>query len=217
MRKLVMVVSLVLAGAVSAQAGSLKNGGFEDGMDKWKSWTDGAGWVGVVTDFGVWGPYEGQKFAWLKTDGTGSLQKLWQKVDLKAGDVVSFHYFFSEDNTYDDAAMAQLVDKHQNPVVPGLLLLGDAGETSPPGTWEYHAFAPVPKKGKYFVGFGVTNGSGGSTTSIDSYLGVDAVSVDSGYEPESQPPPPIPEPLTMLGVSLGAAGLAGYIRKRLTA
>ena len=217
MRKLVLAMSLVLAGAVSAQAGSLQNGGFEAGMDKWKSSSDGAGWVGVVTDFGVWGPYEGQNFAWLKTDGAGNLQTLWQKINLNAGDVVSFRYFFSEDNIYEDIAGAELLDKDKNPAVAGLMLVGDAGETNPPGTWEYFAFAPVPANGKYILGFGVANVSGSSTTTVDSYLGVDAVNVNSGYEPDPQPMAPIPEPLTMLGVSLGAAGLAGYIRKRLIA
>lgn len=98
--------------------------------------------------------------------------------------------------------------------VPGLVRRSDVpvleilerpgkGDDPPCGTWLLAVSEPVPASGTRPVRARLPDGG---LSSVRSMLGVD--DVQAGIV--------MPEPMTMIAGFLGLAGIAGYVRKRLT-
>lgn len=210
-RFVIVVAGLLLAGAVPASASSLINGDFESGdLTGWSTTVPSNAVVNEQVVSGPWTASQGNYFAQMVTDNTGSgkFVTLFQTTSLKAGDQVSFDYFFY-DSTPNQANQAKAS------VGSSTLTLQGAGAVSQVGKWSTATLAPVPADGTYTVSFGITNG-GATNRGI---FGVDNVRISGGAagdpaDPPAQPPSSAPEPLTLLSVILGVGSLAGYIRRK---
>jgi hypothetical protein len=214
MKKLMMIFALaiVVLAASSVRAG-LTNGSFETG--------DLTGWTTVVpsgasatavtshTDPGgtgvtAWGPTDGTYFALLKTDGPGSLTQMYQSVYLSPSNGLSFDWFWdSQDyNPFDDTATLSVYSGVGIGGAPDATFTLASVNSDPADYWGTAWTTStlwVGAAGKYTVVFEITNGG---DSILDSYVGVDNVSV-------------IPAPGAILLGSIGA-GLVSWLRRRRT-
>ena len=214
MRQVMFVVlGLLAAGSLPVQAASLVNGDFETGnLMGWSTSVPSNAVVDAEVVSGSWTATQGDYFAQLVTDNKGANLSvtMFQSVDLKAGDRVSFNYFFFQnDPQFSNSAVATLGGAN-------VLSVQGAGDVNASGAWSSVTSDPVATDGSYQLNFGIANG--GSTRR--GIFGIDNITVLSGgIEGPTNPPPsgPIghaPEPLTLLGLTLGLGSVAGYLRRR---
>lgn len=200
--------------APSAQAG-VTNGSFESGdLTGWSSIVPAGASIDVVTSHSdptgtgttSWTATDGAYFALLKTDGPGSLTRLYQSFAMTPEYPLTFDYF------WDSRDFKPFGDTAELSVYSGIGLEGPLVSTVELGcvntdpqdyygtAWETWSLS-VASAGMYTVVFEVRN----SLDSIkDSYVGIDNVRLDV-----------IPEPGAILLGGIGI-GLVGWLRRRRT-
>ena len=218
MKKIIMIfVSvIIILSAASAQAG-VTNGSFETGdLTGWTSIIPDGASINVVTSHSdptgtgttSWGPTDGSYFAVVKTDGPGSLSRLYQSFYASAGAILSFDYFWDSQDWYPFSDAAE-----------GVLLAG-AGTGGPLVTTLFSENInsdPEDYWGTPWTSVSYTIANSGVYTLLitnmnglddigDSYVGIDNVNVTSDV---------IPAPGAILLGSLGV-GIVGWLRRRRT-
>lgn len=221
-----LTVAALLLMAVPAQADLITNGGFETG--DLGGWTlvlagGGGGGTGFATTHeaavgndgpgfgpgvhgpgpgdpaGGWDPTEGTYFAYLKTDGSGSLTTLSQTFSDNVGDTLDFDVFFDTGDylPFDDSGFADLTLPDTtvlNLYFENVTSVGNYGADG----WT-HVSHTRTQAGIYTLEFGVTNAL---DSAFDSWLGIDNVVA-------------IPAPGAVLLGAMGL-GLVGWIKRRFT-
>lgn len=196
----VLGVILTVAGPASA-TGLLQNGSFESGLTGWSySGTN----VSVVTDYESWDPTDGAHFALLTTPTNDSTpQLLWQSPTVAVNDVLTFDYFFDEDNLLTLPDIAKIT-------VGGVTLLTVQATIVQDllGGWNHVSYT-IPTAGDIKIQFGVQDGGLDWLPAVQtSALGIDNVQIASSGGDA------VPEPLTMFSAFMAISSLGMYIRKR---
>lgn len=220
MRKLLAFCALAVwvIPAPRAQA-AVTNGSFETGDLTGWSWIipEGAS-IDVVTGHAdpegtgttSWAPTDGSYFALLKTDGPGSLTRLYQSYSMTPGVPLTFDYFWDSRDFkpfYDTASMSVYSGAGlEGPLVVEFTL--GSISTDPEDYWGTpwsSVSLSLATAGLYTVVFEVRNSLDGI---MDSYLGIDNVFL-------AQAAQGVPEPGAILLGAIGV-GLVGWLRRRRT-
>jgi hypothetical protein len=202
----IVALGLVIGLATAAAPAAITNGSFETGnFSGWTVFTTAGGTANVVTVYNPWVAQQGTYFALLKKNGPGQANGIQQLLNLSAGDQIKFYYFFDTANGItNDRAFATLTNGVDQLL---LALAGPPDRTQPEGTWLQVVSNPVTA-GQYLLKFWV---EAEGTCTAPTYLGVDNVQICAGIAPT----PPVPEPITMAALLMGAGGVGAYIRRRL--
>lgn len=216
---LIVAFSVAIFGAgASADAGTITNGGFEDG--------DLTGWtalptakVGVVQSVpGPWfkssvstnpiKPFEGTYFAQLITGDADVYTMLSQTFSASVGDVLSFAAYFAttDEPGHNDAGYVKLKGDGG---FEQILFSADQSQVGQFGWTDWTtASYTFASGGNYQIEAGVTNAG---DAAFDSQVGLDAVKL-------TEAPPPtnaVPEPMSLAIWSVGGVALLiGSARRR---
>jgi len=215
MKRLILVY--VIAGLMFANTSSqanLTNGSFETGdITGWTAVLPVGGSASVVTDYSEptpsatgttsWVPTDGSYFTVLKTDGPGSMSKLYQSFYASPGASLSFDYFWDSGdfNPFNDITTGKLLlDVGTNGPVESTLF-SNSVNTDPADYWGT-PWIPVSYQfttgGTYTLLIEISNDG---DNSFDSYVGIDNAQVT------------IPAPGAVLLGGIGMS-LVGWMRRR---
>ena len=199
---------LLFASTAHSGPSPLTNPGFETGdVTGWTTVIPSGASLNVVTSHTdtsgsatgttSWGPYQGDYFALLKTDGPGSTTHMTQVFSATAGEKLEFAYFWdSQDYTpFNDSAFGVLNQPYGSPVT----LFQEDISSDPANYWGTPwtlVSYTLPDSGSYTIDFYITNVG---DEVLDSHLGVDY----------------IPAPGAILLGSIGV-GIVGWLRRRRT-
>jgi hypothetical protein len=207
---LVNIVAGLMFTASSSQA-NLTNGSFETGdLSGWTAILPVGGSASVVTDHSnlngagttSWAPSDGDYFTLLKTDGPGSLSRIYQSFYASPGASLSFDYFWDSRDykPFDDTTTGTLLlgIGTGGPVVS--MLFSNSVNTDPADYWGT-PWMPISYQfttgGTYTLLIEIANDIDGIN---DSYVGIDNARV-------------IPAPGAVLLGGIGV-GLVGLMRRR---
>ena len=196
-----LTVAVLFAGPSLAD---LSNGGFEAGsLSGWTVVlpTTGNPFAGAVTSHSSWTPSmswmasEGSYFALLKTDGSGSLTRLYRSFDASAGDILSLDFFWDAEG--DPTKRNDLAD---GKILSGAGLLGSLVTTLftrsvrdyLDSSWTSVSYL-FTSPGTYTLLFEIENMGSAAN---DSHIGIDNVHLV-----------PIPAAVLIGMLGLGAAGM----------
>jgi hypothetical protein len=193
----VFVFLFVLQASTYLNAAVVQNGGFENGLANW-SVSQNSDFQGdpilVVSQFGSYTPTEGSSFALLRSSLENTYNRLFQAVNLKAGDRLAGSAFFKTQDylPFDDDAYIRIVELDAVLFSSRVSAVGDYGGTS----WTNFEFA-IPTTGTYTIELAIRNAMDGAAP---SYLGVDNLRA-------------VPEPTSMATVSLASVFLLGRLKR----
>lgn len=210
---LVYVVAGLMFVTASSQA-NLTNGSFETGdLTGWTAVLPVGGFASVFTNYNEstpsatgttnWSPTDGSFFTMLKTDGPGSMSKLYQSFYASPGASLSFDYFWDSGdyNPFNDATTGTLLSGEGTggPVVS--TLFSNSVNADPADYWGT-PWIPVSYQfiagGTYTLLIEISNDG---DENYDSYVGIDNAQLN------------IPAPGAVLLGSIGM-GLVGWMRRR---
>jgi hypothetical protein len=195
-RLLAAVGSLLLVSP--AWAGTIVNGGFENGLDDWTISSATLVTAPTIADklkeTGVWNPVEGNRFAYLLAGGTDAFTTLETTFTVAADNTrLKFNVFFDagEDRAsnpvYDDRGEVLLVDETGDINAAEVFFRRDASQVGTIGSFGWTEIdRAIEFAGTYTLLFRVKN------TGDDlqpSALGVDNVRLDDGTVPAVVPLP----------------------------
>jgi hypothetical protein len=193
----VFVFLFVLQASTYLNAAVVQNGSFENGLANW-SVSQNADVLGdpilVVSQFESYGPTEGSSFALLRSSFTDTYNRLFQAVDLKAGDRLAGSAFFKTQDylPFDDDAYIRIVELDAVLFSSRVSAVGNYGGTP----WTNFEFT-IPTTGTFTIELAVRNAIDGG---VGSYLGVDNLRA-------------VPEPTSMATVSLASVFLLGRLKR----
>jgi len=174
------ILVVTVAGVAAAADAQLVNPGFETGtLEGWDYYIPYGGTLQVVSTSTWHDPIEGSYFALLKTDGPGSYTRVWQTIDVAAGDVISGWAFFKTNDypPYTDNGSVRVLDAETSSVVATLYYedtVGVGGFGYSDWTWFEYTFETA---GTYVFEARVSNyGDSG----YDSYIALDGVTLEAG-------------------------------------
>jgi len=214
MKKLIIICALaILITPFYNVKAALTNGSFETGdLTGWTAVLPIGGSASAVTghsDLGgtgttSWVPTDGSYFALLKTDGPGSLTRLYQTFTVPAHFTLTFDYFWDSGDwvPFNDSATGMLLmgAGTGGPIVS--TLFSNSINTDPANYWGTpwtsvsYQFATG---GTYTILIEVSNGL---DSILDSYVGIDNFEVI-----------PVPGAILLGGIGIG---LVGWLRRRKT-
>ncbi len=209
---------VLMAGVASLLPGtawgnSISNGGFEDATTGWTGPVSSVGLFEVVSALpvagpGQWSPVEGDAFGLLQAPGGAGAVTASAVLEAEAGEILSFQWFWATPyiGGFDRVRASLLQNGLQVPtgldVLSGDLDFGQAEILTT--DWAEHSYE-FTTGGSFELVFEVS--SLGETPPIPTSLGIDAVEIRPRAEV-------IPEPLSLLGVSLAGLVAGGYARRR---
>jgi hypothetical protein len=193
----VFVFLFVLQASTYLNAAVVQNGGFENGLANW-SVSQNADVLGdpilVVSQFESYGPTEGSSFALLRSSFTDTYNRLFQAVDLKAGDRLAGSAFFKTQDylPFDDDEYIRIVELDAVLFSSRVSAVGNYGGTP----WTNFEFT-IPTTGTYTIELAIRNAI---DDAAPSYLGVDNLRM-------------VPEPTSMATMSLASVFLLGRLKR----
>ncbi|MCY2997856.1 MAG: hypothetical protein NT168_07055 [Planctomycetota bacterium] len=193
----VFVFLFVLQASTYLNASVVQNGDFENGLANW-SVSRNSDFQGdpilVVTQFQNYSPTKGSSFALLRSSLENTYNRLFQAVNLKAGDRLAGSAFFKTQDylPFDDDAYIRIVELDAVLFSSRVSAVGDYGGTP----WTNFEFT-IPTTGTFTIELAVRNAIDGAAS---SYLGVDNLRA-------------VPEPTSMATVSLASVFLLGRLKR----
>jgi hypothetical protein len=196
----------------TAQGNSITNGGFEAGTTGWTGPISSVGQFEVVSPLSIagpaqWDPVEGDAFGLLQASAGAGAVSASVQVEAQAGDILSFQWFWATPYVGGFDRVRAVLSQNGTQLTGLDVLSGDYdfGQAEILTTdWTPHSYE-FPFSGTFDLVFEVS--SLGETPPVPTSLGIDAVQI-------LPPAAPIPEPLSLLGVSLAVLAGGAYARRR---